>query len=72
MDTKHTPATQLYDGAEVISTAEAYDRAAAYQQLVKALKKAISEADGWHESDRGGPCPDLDAERALLRSLGEE
>ena len=35
-------------------------------ELIEALRKAIDEADGWHDNDRSGPCPDLDAERALL------
>ncbi len=37
------------------------------QLLVDALGTAIAEADGWHDENSGGPCPDLDAERALLK-----
>lgn len=43
----------------------------AYPQLVAALRKAISEADGWSDEARGVPCGGLESERALLRTLGE-
>jgi hypothetical protein len=37
--------------------------------LLAALKRAIERADAWYDDSYSGQCPDLDAERELLKRL---
>jgi hypothetical protein len=57
--------TREQDAAYIVHAANAYPK------LVEALRHAIKEADGYCDDEHGHPANTLDAERALLRELGE-
>lgn len=75
-----TSTRALYDGNEILSEAQVYDRAAAYRKLVDALRKAnqtFRDMQGVHEA-LGRSQMMIDSARipaesgeALLRELGE-